>query len=397
MYPDLSYLFHDLFGTDYDNFFAIFKTFGLFLALAFLVAGYIIYTEMKRKEAPGGPLADAIVTIKQTIGEAASWKDALPGLIVGFILGFKIPHVSQHFQDFKDDPVKLLFSLDGHWLFGVLGAVLLGGYYFWDKHRKTLLKPQVKTYDLKPSDRVGDIIIVAAISGVVGAKLFAPFENLDEIGSFREVMSQIFSGSGLAIYGGLIGGFIGVAWYVRKMKMPILHMMDVAAPSMMIAYGVGRLGCHFSGDGDWGIPAGPAPGWWFLPEWLWAYDYPNNVNMGYHGGTADLQQNIDCDGCKYHFKLSEGVFPTSVYEFVMAMGIFGILWGLRKRIAIPGMIFFIYMILNGIERFFIEKIRVNPDFAGGIVSFSQAQWIAIFFFVAGILGVGILWMRDKRS
>lgn len=396
MYPDLSYLLHDLFGTDYDNFFSIFKTFGLFLALAFVVAGYIIHIEMKRKEAPGGPLASAIVKITQTIGEPASWKDVLPGVIVGFILGFKIPIVARQFDSFKDDPVALLFSLQGDWLIGLLAAAALGGYYYWDKKRKELPKPLVQNSELKPSDRVGDIIIVAAISGVIGAKLFAPFEDLDNIGSFEEIMAQIFSGSGLAIYGGLIGGFIGVIWYVRKMKLPVLHMMDLAAPAMIIAYGVGRLGCHFSGDGDWGIVAAEQPAWWFLPDWLWAYDYPNNVNMGYHGGEGDLQQSIECGDCKYHFKLSQAVYPTSVYEFVLAMGIFGVLWGLRKRIAIPGMIFFIYMILNGIERFFIEKIRVNPEFAGG-VSLSQAQWIAIFFFVVGILGVGILWARDKRS
>ena len=54
-------------------------------------------------------------------------------------------------------------------------------------------------------------------------------------------------------------------------------MLDIGGPGMMLAYSVGRIGCHMSGDGDWGIiNINPKPFSW-LPDWLWAYTYPNNV------------------------------------------------------------------------------------------------------------------------
>lgn len=113
------------------------------------------------------------------------------------------------------------------------------------------------------------------ISGIVGAKVFAILEDIPNF--LAESASTFFSGSGLAIYGGLIGGFLGVYWYLHKHKIPFWPVADAVAPALMIAYGIGRLGCHFSGDGDWGIAAAAQPGWWFFPDWLWSFDYPNNV------------------------------------------------------------------------------------------------------------------------
>ncbi len=402
MYPDLSYFFHDLLGTDYDNWTSIFKTFGLLLATALGSAGYIFYLELLRKEKEGGPLSKAISKAQEIIGEKATWKDAIPGVITGFILGFKLPHIFTYFEAFKINPAAIIFSLEGTWFYGILGAVLLGGYYFWQKKSEELPKPKINKFDLKPSDRVGDLLIVGALSGILGAKLFAMVETLDDINSANEFFAQLFSGSGLAIYGGLIGGFIGVAIYIRNMNIPMIHLMDAAAPAMVLGQAVGRLGCHLSGDGDWGIVATEQPDWWFLPDWLWSYDYPNNVNEGNGAYTMPLNQDpnqqsidralTDCEDCRYQWKLGAKVYPTSVYEFGMLLSVFGIIWGVRKKIAIPGMIFFLYMVMVGIERWFIEKIRVNDIFAWGL---TQAEVISIMFFTIGIGGMGYLWAKRK--
>ena len=129
---------------------------------------------------------------------------------------------------------------------------------------------------------------------------------------------------------------------------------------MLIAYGIGRLGCHFSGDGDWGIVnLATNPG--FLPDWLWAYDYPNNVIDSRQSdpvtgllNTAQIAQIPECT-YRYCSKLAQPVWPTSVYEFFMMMILGGTLWVIRKRVKIAGMLFFMYLILNGFERFWIEK------------------------------------------
>ncbi len=396
MYPDLSYFFHDLIGTEYDNWLAIFKTFGLLLATSLVVAGWILYKEFQRLEQPGGPFNKAITQVQQTVGAAPNWKDILPGSIVGFLIGFKVLHIFNNFEAFKQDPVKILFSLEGNLLLGLLGALLLGGLYFWEKKRTQLPQPEIRTFDLKPSDRVGDIVVIAAISGVLGAKLFAMVETIGSINSMSEFFEQLFSGSGLAIYGGLIGGFTAVMLYVHRMKIPPMKFLDTAAPGLVLALGIGRLGCHFSGDGDWGIQAAPQPDWWFLPDWLWSWDYPRNVNEGrtgvQEGMVAPTPLPVDCDGCKYRWKLGYEVYPTSIYEFFLFSGIFGFLWSIRKKVTIPGTIFFLYMVLNGIERWFIEKIRVNDVFMWGL---TQAEVISIAFFSIGIFGLGTLYALNR--
>ena len=304
MYPDLSYVFHDLFGTPVDNWSSIVKMFGLMLANAILCSSYFLSLELKRREKDG--------SIK---------------------------------------PIKI--TKDG------------------------------KSTTIWPHEKVGDITMVAAISGVVGAKLFAIFESIESIKSFiRDPFHTLFSGSGLAIYGGLIVAFFAVTWYVRKFGIKILTICDATAPSLMIGYGVGRIGCQLSGDGDWGVVAANKPNWFIFPDWLWSNTYPRNV-------AQEGVKMVDCVG-NYCTELAQGVYPTPIYETILAFIIFGILWSLRKTLIKPGQIFFLYCLLNGLERFFIEKIRVNDTFDFGVFTASQAEIIAFFLFFIGIAGFMIV-------
>ena len=84
-----------------------------------------------------------------------------------------------------------------------------------------------------------------------------------------------------------------------------------------------------------------------LPDWMWAYDYPNNV----------INAGIPIEGCIGNFchRLPYPVFPTAIYEVMMGLALFAFLWSIRKRIKIPGILFGVYLILNGLERFSIEK------------------------------------------
>ncbi|HMR44153.1 MAG TPA: prolipoprotein diacylglyceryl transferase, partial [Saprospiraceae bacterium] len=204
----------------------------------------------------------------------------------------------------------------------------------------------------------------------------------------------------------------GVSWYLRKLKIPFLEFVDAVAPALIIAYGVGRIGCQLSGDGDWGITAATQPSWWFLPDWMWAYDYPQNVNNSgvTISGLCDndcwqqvFGQNMSveekcaqCCGVRYCHQLDAPVYPTPFYETIMAFIIGGILWMLRKRLKITGMLFFVYVFFVGIERFFIEKIRVNPDIDLGFAQATQAEIISVIMMLLGIAGCWILWTRAKR-
>ncbi len=383
MYPDISYFFHDWFGTAPDNALSVIKTFGLFLAFAFLTSAWFLYLELKRKEQEGilQPISETI-----TIGEGATPWMVLSNALFGFILGYKLGYIATHWSDFQADAAGVVFSGKGNLIVGIITAILYGGYVFWTKNKDKKETIETTTILVPPHKKIGDITMMAAISGIIGAKFFALFE--DPAALFTDPVGQFFSGSGLAIYGGLIGGFIGVYWYIKNLGLPPRHIMDAVAPALIMGYAVGRLGCHFSGDGDWGIVnALPKPSWFFLPDWLWAYDYPRNV----------LNDGQPIEGCTFLHcrKLVPPVFPTPIYEAFMGFVIGGLLWVLRKKIKVAGVLFFIYMILNGIERFWIEKIRVNPTFDLGFAKATQAEIIAVLIIIGGILGAVYLWNRNK--
>ncbi len=386
MYPDLSYILHAILGTEPDNALSIVKTFGLFLILAFLASAAVLRHELKRKEQEG-----LMHPIKETFieGRPATFFEIAGNALLGFILGFKLPYLFMHFAEFREDAAGVILSAKGTMIWGILAAGVFGFLKYWEYNRRKTDKPITKSVTVWPHQRIGDITVLAAVSGIVGAKLAAPFESVENIRSFiKDPLDQLLSGSGLAIYGGLILAFVVVLWYVKKKQIPPLHIMDAVAPALMVGYAVGRIGCQLSGDGDWGVVNTlPTPGWWIFPEWMWAYDYPHNV----------LNEGVPIDGCKwlYCHKLAPPVFPTPLYETVFAFAIAGLLWIWRRRIHIPGVLFFIYVILTGVERYFIEKIRVNPDINIGGIRATQAEYISVLLVIIGF--AGIFWCLRKKS
>jgi len=190
---------------------------------------------------------------------------------------------------------------------------------------------------------------------------------------------------------GLLLQLFAVGIYAQKRNIAWQHIADSLAPSLIIAYGIGRIGCQVSGDGDWGIVNNMMqPGWLsFLPEWVWAYNYPHNI----------LNQGIPIVGCAgpHCFQLAEPVFPTPIYETTMSLIIFAILWSLRKKLRIPGSLFAIYLMFNGAERFLIEKIRVNNifDFIG--MKVTQAEVISVLIFIIGLIFLIYLNVNNKRK
>jgi len=209
MYPDLSYLFHDLFGTPVDNWLSIFKTFGLLLATALFSTWVLLRSELKRLESKN--LLQPR-TITETVTAGVEWKEILyNGLIVG-LLGMKVPYIMQHFPEFQGDPASVIFSGKGNLLIGLLGAaaVMVLTYF---SHTKRDKKPGTYTRQEFPHEKAGDIVILAGVSGVFGAKLFSIFENIPAF--LADPAGQLFSGNGLNILGGLIVAFFVVYMYVR--------------------------------------------------------------------------------------------------------------------------------------------------------------------------------------
>ncbi|HEY7168371.1 MAG TPA: prolipoprotein diacylglyceryl transferase family protein [Candidatus Binatia bacterium] len=209
------------------------------------------------------------------------------------------------------------------------------------------------------------MVFAAAFGGLAGARILFIIEEWSNF--IRSPWDYIFTGAGFTWYGGFIGGVLAVSWVVRKHKIPWLRAADMAAPALAIGYGVGRLGCHFAGDGDWGK----------VTDVPWGVAYTHAII-----GWVDPLTGIPYGpGVRVH--------PTPIYEFLESVLIFAILWSLRKRPYPAGAIFWLYLFLAGLARFVVEFWRINPPLALGL---SEAQWFSIFMM---IVGLGLFFRRGN--
>ena len=379
MYPNLYFAFKDLFGAEW-KFLRFVNSFGFFVAIAFILAAIVLASELRRKSKEGllQPKEMQIM-----VGRPATIAELLLNFLLGFLLGYKILALFIMDSSATEDPQAFIFSGIGSWPAGILFGLLFAGLKWYEKNKQKLPKPEKRTVRIWPQDRVGEITILALVFGLAGAKLFDIFENWSDF--LKNPSDYLFSPSGLTFYGGLICAALAIWFYARKHNIGFWHLNDSAAPALMLAYGVGRIGCQVAGDGDWGINnPRPNPFSW-LPDWMWSYTYPHNVN------EAGIRM-ADCTEAKYCNELPVAVYPTPFYEVIMGLLLFALLWSLRKRFKVPGTLFALYLMVNGLERFLIEKIRVNTRL--NIFGFhpTQAEVISSLLFLSG-LGLWIFLTR----
>lgn len=381
MYPTISHLLNDLLGLNIP---LPIQTFGFFMALAFAAAYMTTSEELKRKEAMG-LLTTQFKTV--TIHKRVTFSEYIWNAIIGALIGYKIIDAILHYSDFVQDTQGFLLSGRG----SAVGAIIGGmwAYYLkWKEDKEAAKhKMQQSTITVHPYEHMTNIVFIAGIAGLLGAKIFHNLEYIEDF--IQNPIDALLSFSGLTFYGGLIIASIAVLLYTRKQNIPTVHMIDAAAPGLMLSYGIGRIGCHLSGDGDWGIVnTAPKPDWMgFLPDWIWSFKYPHNV----------VNEGIPIAGCEGRFcnELPLGVFPTPFYEVIMALGIFILLWGIRKKITTAGVLFCIYLIFNGAERFLIEKIRVNSTYKIGQLAITQAEIISFCMIIIGVSGT--IYLLRKKS
>src|SRR5271155_2742882 len=208
----------------------------------------------------------------------------------------------------------------------------------------------------KDSGEAEALISFPCLAGFVGAKLYHLLESPAEF--FADPLHLLFSPYGFAWFGGLLAGFAVfafVAWRIiahnsaAGRPVSLLTIFDAGSPAAALGYGVGRIGCLLSGDGDYGIPTS-------LP---WGMSFPNGL-----------------------VPTTQRVHPTPLYEFIVACGIAWWLWRMgtpnvgslghlesispaearptAASLRRPGEVFAAYLILTGVARFLVEFIRINP-------------------------------------
>ncbi len=363
MYPDLQQFIEKIFKVEAPEFLAVIKTFGLFVAISFLGGAWILNKELKRKE--------KLDQLQPQIMSRSRAKKYLG----------------------KQRP-------DGH----------------------------IENVSVYPHQRTSEIVILALISGLVGAKIFNALETWDDF--IRNPLENLFSGGGLTFYGGLIVASVVIFFYCKRHQIHFVHFCDAIAPVLMLAYAIGRLGCHFSGDGDWGIfnsayvslfngdlklvsvnefqqivsnntsyfttafgSVNKLPHAYIaapdgFPTWLYAMNYSHNV----------INEGIAIAGCTgpYCSMLPVAVFPTSLYEAFICGLLFILILRLRKKFNYAFHLFGFYLIINGVERFLIEKIKVNHKYDWGFVHPAQSEIISILLVIAGLL-IFKFYRKDKFS
>jgi len=379
MFPKFSDLINYLFGSHLD---LPIQTYGFFLAMAFVVAGIILRLELKRKEKEGF-LHSRIRIVRS--GKGAGWFEIVLGIILSSIMGWKFFGIIFEYHDFALNPQQYILSGKGSVaaLLIIAAVSLTYHLYKWFLTRK--VKEKVTEEIIHPYQNTWNIMLVAIVFALIGSKIFDIFDNFSSF--LRNPVHSLFSFSGLTFYGGFIVTVFALLLYMKAIKLDWKHVIDCAAPVIMIGYAVGRLGCHFSGDGCWGIVNTLTQPHWlaWLPDWLWASYYPHNVIN--HGIPIPGCQGSNC------MVLENPVFPTSLYESIISFISFGILWMMRTRFKAPVVLFGLFMILNGIERFFIEKIRINlkHNFLG--LQLTQAEIISA---VLILIGIAVMIYFSKR-
>ncbi len=367
MYPRVSDFLNDILGT---NIVLPIQMFGFFVAIAFLVAYFVLQKEYMRRESIGQFKRR---DIQQKAG-GGNLNDLILNVLMFAFIGFKGGLLLTDYSYYAAHTQELLIPIwKGSWI----GALLLGGLTTFLKGRKYLKEREqpvklITTQIGMPED-LGTVFTMAFIFGIMGAKLFHALEYWSDFAN--DPIGMLASFDGLTFYGGLLCAAVAILFYIRKIGHDLLTTADATTPVLLLSYGIGRLGCHFSGDGDWGIVNwNPNPG---LPAWLWSYTYPHNV-VG--EGTVKIP---GCVG-EHCMELAEGVYPTSVYEAIMGIGLFFVLWGMRKKLPYLGQLTGIYLIFNGIERFLIEQIRVNVKSSFLGIQLTQAEIISFFLMLMGI-------------
>lgn len=293
--------------------------------------------------------------------------------------------------------------------FGLMvAAAMVVAYY--------VLRADMARRGLAPKNSpVAEIFVaIPSLAGIVGAKLYHVFETPHEL--FENPVGLLFSRYGLAWFGGLIAGFAAFIWLARWYKIPLLEMFDAGSPAAALGYGIGRIGCLLSGDGDYGKPTS-------LP---WGMSFPNGL-----------------------VPTTLRVHPTPIYELIVACAIAWILWRMgarqvaRRRVrgdanlreanptlaknartgnaeaaggtvaarpgkpgrqtagassrtsqgaALLGMggVFAAYLVLTGVARFLVEFIRINPRSFFGLTNAQAASAVSV---IAG----AALWWRVARG
>lgn len=235
----------------------------------------------------------------------------------------------------------------------VMGAIALG---VWlggrEAERKGFRKEDI--YD-------GALWVV--IAGLIGARLFHVIDHWQDEFAAAPIRSLFIWEGGLAIWGGIIGGLIAVVILAKRRKWHLSTLLDTLVPGLVLAQAVGRIACLITGDAIGKPTSGP-------------------IGFAYISPNAMVPQ------------LGVYYTPTPLFEILMNLGIFALLWRLRKRDLPDGALALLYLVLYSAGRFFISFTSSYLTVAWGM---NQAQLISIVMFLLALPALTYLMWKHNHS
>lgn len=204
-------------------------------------------------------------------------------------------------------------------------------------------------------DHFFNVILVGVPAAIIGARLYYVIFNWDYYLINPQEIFATWLG-GLAIHGGLIGGFLAGYFLLRKYGFPFWKTADIVAPSIILGQAIGRWGNFF-----------------------------NQEAYGYEVDPEKIPWAMYIDGAYRH--------PAFLYESIWNILVFGfLLWIRRRNFIKTGDVFLLYLILYSVGRFMIEGIRTDSLMLTPTIRAAQALSVVVI-----ILGSGILYYRHRLS
>jgi len=208
-------------------------------------------------------------------------------------------------------------------------------------------------------DQLMNLALLAAVLGIIGGRLYYVVQNNPSFYVHHPAEIIAVWQGGMAFFGAIFGGALAMAISTWRWHLPFWSLLDVGALGMTIGQTIGRIGNIINGD----IVGYKTNGWGF--------EYTNPQTFG---------------------PLNVPVQPASLYELLISLGLFLLLWNLRKRIHPEGMLAMLYIVLYSVSQFFIFFVRDNVVVLGGL---KQAQ-VTSLVVIALTLPVIAYLLRKER-
>jgi phosphatidylglycerol:prolipoprotein diacylglycerol transferase len=214
-----------------------------------------------------------------------------------------------------------------------------------------------------PSDHIYNVALWAIISGILVSRLFHVIDRWDYYWAHPE---ELLNFAGLTIYGAVIGALLAIAIYGWVKKISFWKLGDIIAPGAILGQAIGRVGCLLNGC---------CYGFEEPPTCVGTIEY-TNPNYGLYGTPLGVP-----------------LLPTAFYHLVWNLIVFGILWGLRRRLKPQGTLFLTYFALYALGDLVIRSFREGQPFLFGL---QQAQLIGIVVLLITVPWLAVKLWRGRR-